>query len=152
MTPSDHAARDLSHEKRHRAAKRPAPLLVAAGLILALATWSIGLVRTASVRNATGARPARPGVYRDGTYSAWGDSIHGRVLATVVIRRGRISSAEITRCRMRYPCSMIAMLPSQVVARQGADVDIVSGATQSGQAYAAAVAGALEQAVRERAP
>jgi uncharacterized protein with FMN-binding domain len=54
---------------------------------------------------------------------------------------------------MRYPCSMIAMLPPQVVARQSADVDIVSGATQSGQAFSLAIDRALAKAVRPgRAP
>jgi len=67
----------------------------------------------------------------------------------VVIRRGRIASAEITTCRMRYSCSLIAALPPQVVARQGPDVDIVSGATQSGEAFSRAVSQALAQAVRE---
>jgi uncharacterized protein with FMN-binding domain len=123
---------------------------VAAGVVVTVATWSAGYVRTAAIRDAPGARPMRAGVYRDGTYTAWGDSRHGRILATVVIRRGRISSAVITTCRMRYPCSMIAMLPEQVVTRQGADVDIVSGATQSGEAFSMAVDRALAQATRQR--
>jgi uncharacterized protein with FMN-binding domain len=125
-------------------------LLVVAGVVVTLATWCTGYVRTATVRDAPGARPTRGGVYRDGTYTAWGDSRHGRILATVVIRRGRISAAEITTCRMRYPCSMIAMLPGQVVTRQGTDVDLVSGATQSAEAFSMAVDRALEQATRNR--
>ncbi len=55
-------------------------------------------------------------------------------------------SAEITRCGTRYPCSKIAALPGQVVARQGPTVDRVSGATDSATAYRAAVTAALAKA------
>jgi uncharacterized protein with FMN-binding domain len=113
-----------------------------------LTGYAVGYVRTAPARAALTARPTARGLYRDGTYSGWGRSPHGRIMATVVIRRGRIAAAGITTCRMRYPCSMIAALPAQVVARQGTDVDIVSGATQSSQALSSAVDAALAQAMR----
>jgi uncharacterized protein with FMN-binding domain len=90
------------------------------------------------------APPASP--YRDGTYTGVGSSRHGEVEATVVIRQGKIVSAEITGCMMRYPCSLISDLPTQVVSRQDANVDLVSGATDSSYAYQAAVADALAKA------
>lgn len=127
--------------------------MLAVGFAVALAAFAAGYARTAPTRAATNVRPSHRGLYRDGVFTGWGRSPHGRILATVVIRRGRIASAEITTCRMRYPCSMIAALPGQVVARQGPEVDIVSGATQSGEAFASAVSAALAQAVRaERRP
>ena len=128
---------------------RPGWRAIAAGLALSLAAFAFGYARTAPARAAITVRPSHRGLYRDGTFSGWGRSPHGRILATVTIRRGRIASVEITTCRMRYPCSMIAALPGQVVARQGPDVDIVSGATQSGDAFAGAGSQALAQAVRE---
>jgi uncharacterized protein with FMN-binding domain len=84
--------------------------------------------------------------YRDGSYSGWGSSRHGDIEATVVIADGRIASAAITRCLTRYSCSWIAHLPGQVVSRQNADVDYVSGATQSTDAFYYAVLDALSKA------
>lgn len=118
------------------------------GAAFALAAFSLGYFRTSAERYTLTLHPTRAGLYRDGSYSAWGESIHGRIFATVVIARGRIASATITRCRMRYPCSMIAALPDQVVERQSAGVDAVTGATQSAEAFALAIDRALEQAVR----
>lgn len=149
MTPSRRPIAAVgAHERRHRRGSRTAPLLAGAGVLLLLASYTVGYMRTAPARDPLVARPTHRGLYRDGTYSAWGDSRHGRVYATVVIRRGRIVSSEITTCRMRYPCSMIAALPPQVVARQGAEVDLVSGATQSAEAFSMAIDRALEQAER----
>lgn len=118
------------------------------GASVAIAAFGVGYLRTAAERYTLTLHPTRAGVYRDGTFSAWGESIHGRIFATVVIARGRIASASITTCKMRYPCSMIAALPAQVVERQSAGVDAVTGATQSAEAFAIAIDRALEQAVR----
>ncbi|MEO8625051.1 MAG: FMN-binding protein [bacterium] len=85
-------------------------------------------------------------VYRDGTYSGWGTSRHGDIEATVEIKNGRIMSAEISQCRTRYSCSRVSQLPPQVLARQSAEVDYVSGATQSSDAYYYAVVEALKKA------
>jgi uncharacterized protein with FMN-binding domain len=121
-------------------------LAVVASAVLAI--FAIGHQRTASARSGFGARTSHLDSYRDGTYSAWARGYHGRILATVVIRRGRIASVVITTCRMRYPCSMISALPGQVVARQNPTVDIVSGATDSAEVFAAAVDAALADAAR----
>lgn len=83
---------------------------------------------------------------RDGSYVGTGRSRHGNLQATVVVQGGAIVSAQITQCGTRYPCSRIAQLPGQVVARQSANVDVVSGATDSAVAYKQAVAAALAQA------
>ena len=83
---------------------------------------------------------------RDGTYVGTGTSRHGNVTATVVIQNGKIVSAEITASSTRYPIAKIAALPGEVVARQSASVDTISGATDSSTAYKSAVAAALAQA------
>jgi uncharacterized protein with FMN-binding domain len=64
----------------------------------------------------------------------------------LVVSNGRIVSAEISRCQTRYPCSRIAPLPGQAVARQSATVDLITGATDSSRAYREALANALAQA------
>lgn len=119
-----------------------------AGLLVAL-VFTAGHVRTAGARAAFGQRQTHLDRYRDGTFSAWARGYHGRILASVTIRRSRIAAVEITTCRMRYPCSLIRELPAAVVARQDPDVDIVSGATDSAQVFMAAVDAALGQAARK---
>ena len=85
-------------------------------------------------------------VWRDGTFSGWGTSRHGDIEATVVIEGGRITNATISRCLTRYSCSWVNHLQQQVVDRQSADVDYVSGATQSANAFYYAVFEALQKA------
>jgi uncharacterized protein with FMN-binding domain len=85
-------------------------------------------------------------VWKDGTYTGWGDCPHGDIEATVVIKGGRILSATISQCRTLYSCSLIDRLPPQVAERQSPDVDYVSGATQSAEAFYGAVVEALNQA------
>jgi uncharacterized protein with FMN-binding domain len=91
------------------------------------------------------AAPAAP-VWKDGTYLGWGTSRHGNIQAEVVIERGRIASATIAQCRTRYSCSVIEKLPPEVAQRQSPDVDYVSGATQSADAFYFAVVDALSRA------
>ena len=89
--------------------------------------------------------PPKP-LLKDGTYSGWGTSRHGDIQATVVIENGRIASAYIAQCLTRYSCSWIAGIVPQVVQRQSAEVDYVSGATQSTNAFYYAVLEALSKA------
>jgi uncharacterized protein with FMN-binding domain len=92
------------------------------------------------------AAPAPQSQYKDGTYTGWGTSRHGDIQATVIIEAGRIASATISRCLTRYSCSWISILPPQVVSRQSPEVDYVSGATQSTNAFYYAVVEALAKA------
>jgi uncharacterized protein with FMN-binding domain len=85
-------------------------------------------------------------VRKDGTYTGWGTSRHGDIQATVQVKDGKIVLATITECLTRYSCSWIAPLPPQVLTRQSADVDIVSGATESTNAFYYAVIQALNKA------
>jgi len=89
---------------------------------------------------------ATTAAYKDGTYTGTGTSRHGNITASVVVQGGKIVSADITQCGTRYPCSDIASLPGQVVARQSAPVNLVSGATDSSHAYQGAIQNALMQA------
>ena len=57
-----------------------------------------------------------------------------------------MTSAVISQCRARYSCSWVAHLQGQVVTRQSAEVDYVSGATQSANAFYYAVVQALSKA------
>ena len=84
--------------------------------------------------------------YNDGTFLGWGTSRHGDIQASVKIEDGRIVAASIAQCWTRYSCSWVAHLPPQVVARQSPEVDYVSGATQSANAFYWAVIDALNKA------
>lgn len=86
--------------------------------------------------------------WKDGTYSGWGTSRHGDVEATVIIENGRITAAAISRCLTRYSCSWIAHLQPQVAERQSPEIDNVSGATESANAFYYAVVEALKAAKR----
>lgn len=94
---------------------------------------------------ASPAVPPKP-VFVDGVYQGRGTSRHGDIEATVEIKDGRITSAVISQCLTRYSCSWVSHLLPQVVARQSAEVDYVSGATESANALYYAVLKALSQA------
>ena len=89
--------------------------------------------------------PAKP-AWKDGTYTGWGYSRHGNIEAAVVIEGGRILSANITQCRTRYSCDVIDRIIPQVAQRQSPEVDYVSGATESADAFYGAVFEALSKA------
>lgn len=90
--------------------------------------------------------PTTTALYKDGAQTGTRTSRHGNISASVVVQGGKIVSAAITQCGTPYPCSDIAALPGQVVTRQGATVDVVSGATDSSQAYRGAIQNALAKA------
>jgi len=112
----------------------PAPVAVASAPVAA-----------AAPAPAVPAPPAAP-KYTDGTYAGWGTSRHGDIQAQVEIANGKIASARIISCLTRYSCSWIEALPGQVVSRQSANVDYVSGATQSSDAFYYAIVQALAKA------
>ena len=96
---------------------------------------------------ATQAAPTtRSAAYRDGTYQGSGNSRRGGIGVTVTIQGGRIANVAISSASTQYPVSRIAVLPGQVVSRQSAQVDRVTGATYSTQAFQQAVQQALAQA------
>jgi uncharacterized protein with FMN-binding domain len=92
------------------------------------------------------AAPATTVKWRDGTYTGLGDSPHGDIEARVVIRDGRIVEAAIATCDTRYPCNVIDPLIHQPVERQSPDVDYMSHATESSDAYYYALVDALNTA------
>ncbi len=84
--------------------------------------------------------------YKDGTFSGTGTSRRGSISVAVTVSGGRVSNVNITKVATEYPISAVSSMPSQVVARQSASVNGVSGATYSAQAFRGAVQAALQQA------
>ena len=83
---------------------------------------------------------------KDGVYYGWGTSRHGDIQASVEIKSGKIIGAYISQCLTQYSCSWVSALPGQVLQRQSAEVDYVSGATQSSNAFYYAMIDALKKA------
>jgi uncharacterized protein with FMN-binding domain len=128
-------------------AEIPAPPPPAAVIALPEAHQAAQLAAPAAEPKAEAAPAAPPApMWKDGTYTGWGYSRHGDIEAAVTIEGGRIASAAISQCRTRYSCSVIDRLPPQVAQRQSPDVDYVSGATQSADAFYGAVVAALNKA------
>jgi uncharacterized protein with FMN-binding domain len=92
--------------------------------------------------------PATPAArWRDGSYTGRGESPHGDIDVRVVIKDGRIVEASILGCYTRYPCEEIDSLLQQPLERQSADVDYVSHATESSDAYHYGLVDALKTAL-----
>jgi uncharacterized protein with FMN-binding domain len=92
------------------------------------------------------ATAAAASAYRDGTYTGTGTSRRGDVTVSVTVLAGRITNVTITSVNTQYPVSRISSLPAQVISRQSSQVDNVSGATYSAQAFRLAVQAALGKA------
>lgn len=63
-----------------------------------------------------------------------------------MISGGKITSASVTGCGTRYPCSKVNLLVNEVLSTQAIPTHYVSGATDSSMAYRGAVQQALSQA------
>ena len=123
--------------------------LVSASSAAVLAVFLVGYARTYSAAEQSAHTPPHlptASRWKDGTYTGWGYSRHGNIEATVTIYEGRIASAIISQCLTRYPCLVIDRLPPQVSERQSLNLDFVSGATQSADAFYEAVVAALGKA------
>jgi uncharacterized protein with FMN-binding domain len=84
--------------------------------------------------------------YKDGSFFGWGYCRHGNLKVVVEIKEDKITRAYIGECYTRYSQNVIAALPGQVVARQSANVDRISRATESSDAFYYAVVEALKAA------
>jgi|SRR5579859_3877705 len=128
----------------------PAPTLVVRGQPTSPPVRSTAPAPAPATRPAAPASASAPaatrGAYKDGTYTGSGTSRRGGVVVSVVVLGGRIDSVTITQSSLQYPLRDIAGLPAQVVQRQSAQVDTVSRATYSSQAFRGAVAQALSKA------
>ncbi|MBV9356108.1 MAG: FMN-binding protein [Chloroflexi bacterium] len=132
--PVNTAAPVVAQSPRATATSVPAPAASRAG------------AGTAPPTSTSTSTAAATGAYRDGTYTGTGNSRRGSVQVSVTIQSGRIASVNIGRVSTEYPASDIARLPNEVVSRQSAQVDVVSGATFSSIAFRGAVQQALQQA------
>jgi uncharacterized protein with FMN-binding domain len=94
---------------------------------------------TATASDSGTSTPKVPKPLRDGAFHGYGSSRHGDIEVRIEVAGGKVVYAEISRCLTRWSCSIIEKLPAQVIERQTADVDIISGATASSDAFYMAV-------------
>jgi uncharacterized protein with FMN-binding domain len=87
-----------------------------------------------------------PKRWLDGYFTGWGTSRHGDIQSFVRIENGRIIDAGVASCETRWPCDVIEHIIRQPVERQSAEVDRVSRATASADAYYSGLVAALEHA------
>ena len=95
------------------------------------------------------AAPAEAGALTDGTYTAEGKGIGGKVPVTVTIKNGKIAEVTVgdNSETQGIGSKAIEQLPEAIVAANGTEgVDAVSGATVTSKAIFTAVDEALEQA------
>ncbi|WP_246294481.1 FMN-binding protein [Paenibacillus planticolens] len=85
-------------------------------------------------------------MYKEGTYTGTGSNRRGSIEATVTIKNDRITDVEISHFAMHYTIDDVEGLPQEVVQKQSAQVQNVSGATYSTQAFKDAIQDALSQA------
>lgn len=97
--------------------------------------------------------PASSGQYKDGTYTgSVADAFYGNIQVEAVISGGKITDVKF----LQYPNDRgesiqvndraMPLLTSEAIKAQSANVDVVSGATQSSEAFAQSLSAALSQA------
>lgn len=91
--------------------------------------------------------------YKDGQYTGdTMDAFYGNVQVQIAIKNGKISDVQFLQYPNDRPRSVsinsqaIPYLKSEAIAAQSANVDIVTGATDTSQAFMASLASALNKA------
>jgi uncharacterized protein with FMN-binding domain len=144
-------------------ARRDARAFAAAGAATVAAIYAVGYSATApsahpaatpTVANHGATSRARQRVsgsavasgYRDGRYAGTGSSAYGDISVALTVSGGRVASVEVTGATTFFPANSVSPLVPEVVSRQSAKLDVVSGATGSSQAFQGAVQQALAAA------
>jgi len=127
-------------------APSPGPVGVQDPSLVAAVTSTAATQTVTTTPAPVAAKTAAKASYKDGLFFGRGTSRHGDIESMIEISNGRIVSAVISQCLTQYSCRWIAALPPQVVARQSPDVDYVTGATESANAFYFSIVQALMQA------
>jgi uncharacterized protein with FMN-binding domain len=135
------------------------------GLILSFLVFAPALLTSAAEAATTQSQPGgvaalvpvastTPAVdYADGTYTGPSvDAYYGRVQMQVTIKAGRIAGFKLldyphhTDTSVMINKQALPMLANEVIASQDANVDIVTGATLTSQAFIKSLGDAFQQA------
>ncbi len=98
--------------------------------------------------------PASPGKYRDGEYTGdSADAYYGNVQVKVVISGGKISDVQFLdyprdrRTSQLINSQAMPFLKQEAIQAQNANVDIISGATATSEAFRQSLQSALSKAI-----
>jgi len=93
------------------------------------------------------------GKYKDGTYTGpITDAFYGNIQAIVTVKNGKISAVSVPifpndrENSIRISSESLPILKQEVIQTQSANIDGVSGATQTSAAFQQSVAAALQRA------
>jgi len=91
------------------------------------------------------------GKWAEGTYQGRAPGVHGDVLLTVTVEKGRIAKITIDKQEEAAGVSDLAFtrVPEEIIKSQSTKVDAVSGASGTSNAIMAAVEDALSKAVKK---
>lgn len=86
--------------------------------------------------------------YKDGTYTGTADGFRPGLTVGVTVKNSKITNIQITQINdtPRFYQRPISVIPDEIIQKQSADVDTVSGATYTSEGIINAVKAALEQA------
>jgi uncharacterized protein with FMN-binding domain len=97
--------------------------------------------------------PKRNGQYIDGTYTGSpADAYYGTIQVQAIIQNGALTDVQFLQypndrnTSIRINSQAMPILKQEAISAQSANVDIVSGATDSSQAFQQSLASALSQA------
>ena len=107
---------------------------------------------SSSSSSSTTSSSSSSGSYKDGTYT--GETVterYGTVTVTVTVSGGKITDVQAATTvheqhSQRYVQAAVPTLRSEVLAAQSAEVNMVSGATFTSEAYLTSLQSALDQA------
>jgi uncharacterized protein with FMN-binding domain len=85
-------------------------------------------------------------LYKEGIFTGLGSNRRGSIQVAVTIKNDKITDVTISNFAMHYSESDVVGLPDEVIQKQSAQVDNVSGATYSTRAFEDAIQEALGQA------
>lgn len=110
-------------------------------------TAQVSVHKNSNSINNSNAKVSQPkGVYKDGTFTGTGFNRRGQIEVAVTLKNDKITDVQISNWGMHYSESDVVGLPNEVIQKQNAQVNNVSGATYSTQAFSDAVQDALNQA------
>jgi uncharacterized protein with FMN-binding domain len=100
-----------------------------------------------SINNTAAVKVTQPAkVYKDGTFTGTGWNRRGQIEVAVTLKNDKITDVQISNWGMHYSERDVQGLPSEVMQKQNTQINNVSGATYSTQAFTDAVQAALNQA------
>jgi uncharacterized protein with FMN-binding domain len=101
----------------------------------------------------TGGTGATGGRYKDGTYTGnVADAFYGKVQVAAIVQGGKLVDVQFLQYpngsghSSRVSADSLPILRQEAISAQSANVDVVSGATQTSQAFEESLANALAQA------